>query len=60
VFTDWNEIEANDFRKSINFFVPCYFMGFPPYRKSHMGADVCPVSQYSSPEFQLSRTQGKS
>ncbi len=58
VFTDWNGTQAESFRKDINFYVPCYFMGFPPYRKSHMSSDMCPVADYSS-SSQVPRSQGR-
>jgi hypothetical protein len=48
--TDWNDTLAPAFRKQVNFFVPCYFPAFPPYRQQELAADTCPVSQFTSPD----------
>eukprot|EP01041_Mallomonas_annulata_P000898 gene898-1738_t len=45
--TDWNDALAFMHRRDVNYFVPCYFVAFPPYRKP-MTADSCPVAQYTS------------
>jgi hypothetical protein len=50
VMTDWNDTLAPAFRKKVNFFVPCYFPAFPPYRQQELAADTCPVSQFTSPD----------
>ena len=31
MITDWNDIYAAPFRKSVNFYVPCYLLAFPPF-----------------------------
>lgn len=49
VFTDWNRTLVTPLRKNINYFTPCYYMGYRPYRQNHIDREAtCPVQQYSS------------
>ena len=47
---DWNRELAIPARQNVNKFVPCYFMAFPPYVRSGVSPESCPVSQYLSPD----------
>lgn len=49
MITDWNDTLAPAFRKEVNFFVPCYYQAFPPYRKQQLHTNSCPVAQFSDP-----------
>jgi hypothetical protein len=62
VVTDWNDTLAPAFRRSVNFFVPCYFQAFPPYRQQFLPADSCPVAQFTSADQPLAgmRPNGQS
>lgn len=53
VVTDWNDTLAPDFRKGVNYFVPCYFQAFPPYQVQHLPTDTCPVARYTSADQPL-------
>ena len=44
VVTDWNDTLAPTFRRDVNYYVPCYLMAFPPYRKSKLEESYCPVA----------------
>ena len=48
VITDWNVLTAESFRKDYNYYVPCYFMAFPPYRNQKFSPNSCPMASYSS------------
>lgn len=51
--TDWNDTLAPVFRKQVNFFVPCYFQAFPPYRQQELPTNTCPVSQFTAADQRL-------
>jgi hypothetical protein len=57
VITDWNDLTAQSFRKDFNYYVPCYFMAFPPHRKQQLPSSSCPMASYSSP-LQKSNSAG--
>eukprot|EP01038_Epipyxis_sp_PR26KG_P005828 gene5828-8037_t len=42
LISDWNDTLAPQFRQSVNYFVPCYYMAFPPYREIR-SRDSCSV-----------------
>ena len=44
VILDWNDTIAMTHRNSVNFYVPCYYYAFPPYRHTQRHADTCDVS----------------
>lgn len=48
VVLDWNDTLAPTFRKGFNFFVPCYYLAFPPYRD--LNRNSCPVAEFSHPD----------
>ena len=52
VLTDWNDALTFVHRRDVNYFVPCYFMAFPPYNFPS-SAGTCPVAEYLSPQQQL-------
>lgn len=41
VVLDWNDTHAAEYRRSVNYFVPCYFMAFPPYTEQNKGEASC-------------------
>jgi Ran GTPase-activating protein (RanGAP) involved in mRNA processing and transport len=47
-FTDWNRTLVTPLRKNVNYFTPCYYMGFKPYRRDNIDRDTCAMNQYSS------------
>lgn len=53
--TDWNDTLAAVFRQDVNYYVPCYFMAFPPYRVRPMATDTCPVAEFTAADHQTSR-----
>lgn len=55
VFTDWNDFTSENYRKDVNFFVPGYYMAFPPYRQSELPPETCSYLQYSDPVQELRR-----
>lgn len=59
VVTDWNDTLAPAFRKGVNFFVPCYYQAFPPYRQQFLSPDTCPVEQFTAPSQPLSQMRPK-
>ena len=44
IITDWNDTIAMGHRRGVNYYVPCYFMAFPPYRHTHLPENNCPVA----------------
>ena len=44
IITDWNTTVAMVHRKGVNYYVPCYFMAFPPYRHVHLPESMCPAA----------------
>lgn len=56
--TDWNKNFALPWRAPVNFYVPCYYMAFPPYTEIHRDpAQMCPVN-YATSAAQPSRPRG--
>jgi len=54
---DWNQLFASSYRKSVNFYVPCYYMAFPPMSEIHRDPGTCPVVDAIS-MLQPSRSHG--
>lgn len=46
---DWNKTLAQTHRRPVNYYVPCYFMAFPPYTEIHRNPGLCPVAYATSP-----------
>lgn len=42
--TDWNDTLASSQRINVNYYVPCYFMAFPPLKIPRIPVDTCPVA----------------
>ena len=55
--TDWNKNFAQPWRVPVNFYVPCYYMAFPPYTEIHRDPGLCHVNYATSPA-QPSRPRG--
>lgn len=59
VITDWNSTLAMSHRRNVNRYVPCYFLAFPPYSRTNISPDQCPVSWANSPDLPItSRSSG--
>jgi len=43
IITDWNDTLALKHRRSVNYYVPCYFMAFPPFTEPHRDPATCPL-----------------
>ncbi len=41
VIIDWNDSHAEEYRRSVNYFTPCYFMAFPPYTQQNLDPASC-------------------
>ncbi|RYH21327.1 hypothetical protein EON65_20940 [archaeon] len=50
---DWSDTLAESFRKGVNFYVPCYYAAFPPFKQTFLPPSTCPVASYSSPSQEL-------
>lgn len=48
VFVDWNKYLVSDIRSHINYFRPCYYMAFNPYRQDGIARDTCDVNYAAS------------
>ena len=57
VIYDWNDTAAPAHRKDVNYFVPCYYQAFPPYREQRLTPDTCSVAQYAADDMPV-RGQG--
>lgn len=44
VIMDWNDAFVASHRMGVNYYVPCYFMAFPPFRHTHKPIDQCSVA----------------
>jgi len=57
IITDWNDTLSFDYRRTINYYTPCYLMAFPPYHEPNIDPGWCPV-HYSISADQPQRAEG--
>ena len=57
IVTDWNDTLTEEFRRSVNYYTPCYMWAFPPYTQPNIPSSNCPV-HYSISENQPDRVEG--
>ena len=57
VVVDWNDSLNLEHRRNTNYFVPCYFLAFPPFTEQNRGEATCPVHSYVSTS-QTPRVEG--
>ncbi len=58
IMTDWNDNLSFSFRRTVNFYTPCYLMAFPPYHDPHIDPAWCPVDSSIYKQAQPVRKEG--
>jgi Ran GTPase-activating protein (RanGAP) involved in mRNA processing and transport len=57
VIIDWNDTLSYDYRRSVNYYTPCYLKAFPPYTKPNVDPGYCSLHYSISPK-QPPRAEG--